>query len=422
MSGRAPWSLAEPAPAVGRSALVGVRVLADGGWTAPSTVVLDGGRIGEVIPGGHAPGRLPSVELAGRYLVPGLIDAHAHLSILDGSAHRPDPPHGAEPLYPALAGHLVAAALRRAVRAGVTTVRDVGAYGDVVLEARQAMRYGAFAGPRVLACGRIVAATSPGGRFFEGMYAEADGPDAVRAAVRAQHRRGADFVKIMTTGARSVELEDPHPAQVVRAEVEAFVEEAHRLGLRTAAHCEGMPGTELAIECGVDTIEHGMFLHARPDLLDAMAARGQVLVPTLNFLHKVAEDGDWTPELIEQGKANLDAAHRTLQAALAAGVTVAMGADGPDVDRAAVELLRLVEHGMSPAAALAAATSGSAVALGLDGELGAVAPGLRADLVVLDADVLAEPAALLDPDRIRLVLRGGHLVAGADLEADPVRR
>ncbi|MBL8932019.1 MAG: amidohydrolase family protein [Kineosporiaceae bacterium] len=316
----------------------------------------------------------------------------------------------------------MAAALRRAVRAGVTTVRDVGAYGDVVLEARQAMRYGALTGPRLLACGRIVAATSPGGRFFAGMYAEADGPDAVRAAVRAQHRRGADFVKIMTTGARSVELEDPHPAQVVRAEVEAFVEEAHRLGLRTAAHCEGMPGTELAVECGVDTIEHGMFLHSRPDLLDAMAERGQVLVPTLEFLHKVAEDGEWTPELIEQGKANLDAAHRTLQAAVAAGVRIAMGADGPDVDRAAVELVRLVEHGMSPAAALAAATSGSAVALGLDGELGAVARGMRADLVVLDADVLAEPAALLNLDRVRLVLRGGHLVAGADLEADPVRR
>ncbi len=400
--------------------LAGARVPDRAGWSAPTLIQIRDGHITEIGELAHvsdengAAGQI--VDASGRFLMPGLVDAHAHLSMLDASSRRPRPAHGAEPLYPALAGHLVGAALRRAVRMGVTCVRDVGAYGDVVLEARQAMRYGAFTGPRVLACGRIVSATSPGGRFFEGMYAEADGPDAVRAAVRAQHRRGADFVKIMTTGARSVELEDPEPAQVTRAEVEAFVDEAHRLGLRTAAHCEGLPGTELAVECGVHTIEHGMFLHRRPDLLDRMAAAGQVLVPTLEFLHQVAEDGSWTPELIDQGKVNLDSAHATLQAAVAAGVAIAMGADSPDVERCAVEYGRLVEHGMSPAAALSAATHGGAVALGLADEIGSVRAGRRADVMLLDADPLADPAVLLDPDRIRLVLRGGHPVAGADLE------
>ena len=177
----------------------------------------------------------------------------------------------------------------------MTTVRDVGSYGSVVVEARQAMRIGAFRGPRLLTCGRIVSATSPGGRFFDGMYREADGPDDVRRAVREQLRHGADYVKVMTTGARSVELEDPDPAQMTREEIATLVEEAHRLGYRVAAHAEGLAGTELAVEAGIDTIEHGMYLNQRPDLLARMAEQGQVLVPTLSCFYGVAgrdEDGE----------------------------------------------------------------------------------------------------------------------------------
>ena len=157
------------------------------------------------------------------------------------------------------------------------------------------MRIGAFRGPRLLTCGRIVSATSPGGRFFEGMYREADGEDDVRRAVREQLRHGADFVKLMTTGARSVELEDPDPAQMTRAEIATAVEEAHRLGYRVAAHAEGLAGTELAIEEGVDTIEHGMYLNQRPDLLERMAETGQVLVPTLSCFYGVAEQDALEP-------------------------------------------------------------------------------------------------------------------------------
>jgi imidazolonepropionase-like amidohydrolase len=120
---------------------------------------------------------------------------------------------------------------------GITTIRDVGSIGDVVVEARQAMRYGAFRGPRLLTCGRIVSPTGPGGRFFAGMYREADGPDDVRRAAREQIRYGADFVKVMTTGARSVELEDSilrsSPARSSRP-----VDEVHWLGYRVCAHCE----------------------------------------------------------------------------------------------------------------------------------------------------------------------------------------
>ena len=200
---------------------------------------------------------------------------------------------------------------------GFTTLRDVGSYGEEVFTARQAMRYGAFRGPRVLTCGRIVSATAPGGRFFPGMYREADGPDEMRKAVREQVRQGADYIKVMSTGARSVELEDPHPAQLTAEEIGALVEEAHRLGYRVAAHAEGLAGTELSIRLGADTVEHGMYLNQRPDLLDAMAAAGQVLVPTLSCFHGVAGQGHWTPPLVRLAEHNLAEARRTLEAARA---------------------------------------------------------------------------------------------------------
>ena len=263
-----------------------------------------------------------TIDLGGRTLMPGLIDAHAHVK----AACRA-PAQGAEPVWPGTAAHFLAADLREALRMGITTMRDVGSYGDLVVEARQAMRYGAFRGPRLLTCGRIVSATAPGGAFFDGMYREADGADEVRKAVREQLRRGADFVKVMTTGARSVELEDPDPAQLTRAEIAALVEEAHRMGYRVAAHAEGLAGTEIAIEAGIDTIEHGMYLNQRPDLLERMAAAGQVLVPTLSCFYgvaglgeSIAVDGDgprtdggvpaptWSPLLVELAEYNLEQA------------------------------------------------------------------------------------------------------------------
>jgi imidazolonepropionase-like amidohydrolase len=302
------------------------------------------------------------------------------------------------------------------LRMGITTMRDVGSVGDLVVEARQAMRYGAFAGPRLLTCGRIVSPTGPGGRFFAGMYREADGPDDMRRAVREQLRYGADFIKVMTTGARSVELEDPDPAQLTPEELAAVVEEAHRMGYRVCAHCEGLAGTELAIEAGIDTIEHGMYLNQRPDLLERMAANGQVLVPTLSFLLDVAGSSEWTPELVELGKHNVEQAHLTLVAARDAGVRLAVGHDSAPLHAGMNELLRMIEAGLTSHDALVAATSGGAYALGLGDRLGTVEPGKLADLVVVDGDPLAEPELLCDRDRIWLVLRLGAPVAGTALE------
>src|SRR5258708_7315034 len=219
--------------------------------------------------------------------MPGLIEAHTHVL-----SDTPPTLRGAEAILPGTPAHFLQAELREYLRMGVTTSRFTGAQGEWLQEARQAMRYGAFRGPRLLTCGKIISATAPGGRFYGTMYREADGPDDMRRAVREQIRAGADFIKIMTTGARSNEMEDPDPLQVTEAELSAIADEAHRMGYKLAAHAEGLAGCEAAIAAGADTVEHGMFLHRRPDLLARMAASGQVLVPTLSGYYWMAGLGD----------------------------------------------------------------------------------------------------------------------------------
>ena len=424
MPARLPALIADPPPAQERLWLENARLF-DGTGAAVRedvSVLLESGRIARVSEGGEAaPEGARAVDLGGRTLLPGLIDAHAHVGV---SFPKPTPAHGAEPLLPGTVGHQLAAELREVLRMGITTMRDVGSMGDIVVEARQAMRYGAFHGPRLLTCGRIVSPTGPGGRFFDGMYREADGPDDVRRAVREQLRYGADFVKVMTTGARTVELEDPDPAQLTREELDVLVDEAHRTGYRVCAHCEGLAGTELAIEAGIDTIEHGMYLNQRPDLLERMAASGQVLVPTLSFLLHVAgldpvdelAPSTWTPLLVELGKHNVEQSQLTLVAARAAGVRLAVGHDTAPLHAGMNELLRMIEAGLTPLEGLVAATSAAAYALGLAEHVGTVEAGKLADLVVVDGDPLAEPELLCDRTRIWLVLRLGAPVAGAVLE------
>ncbi len=419
---RLPSFLADPIRTGAVYALTGVRLF-DGTPTPvrqAATVVVRAGRIEAIGSAGDGtPDDARTIDGSGCTLMPGLIDAHAHLGMIQYLDRFPRPMHGAEPLLDGTTAHFVADNLRRAVRMGITTIRDVGSYGDVLFELRQAMRYGASTGPRLLTCGSIVSATAPGGRFFPGMYREADGEDDVRRAVREQIRRGADFVKIMSTGARSVEMEDPHPSQVTDIEMRAFVDEAHRLGFRAAAHAEGLAGTEAAILAGCDTIEHGFYLNQRPDLLDHMAANDQTLVPTLGFLHLVAESGEWTDLLETQGAYNVEQAGLTLARARSAGVRLAMGADTADAERVHEEIGWMIHHGLDPQAALVAATAGSAAALGIDSEVGVVEPGKLADLVLVAGDPIGDPTLLGDRDAIRLVLRNGDPVAGALVEREP---
>jgi len=424
---RFPALIAAPPAGQGRLWLTGARLF--DGTGAPlrenaAVLVEDGiirrvGDAAEPCPDGARP-----LDVGQRVLMPGLTDAHTHTS-----GRIPKAAKGAEEPLPGIDAHFMQAELRDYLRLGVTTIRVVGSQGLLPQQARQAMRYGAFRGPRLLTCGKIISATAPGGRFYGDMYREADGPDDVRRAVREQIRAGADFVKVMTTGARSNELEDPDPLQFTDPELAAVSDEAHRLGYRVAAHAEGLAGCAAAIRHGVDTIEHGMYLNQRPDLLDGMAAAGQVLVPTLSgyyWMSGLGEDvidpanaraePDMPPMLVELAQRNLSEGAATMRAARQAGVKIALGSDTSLA--VGLEIQRMIQHGLTSQEALVAATRTAAEALGLDGHIGTVTEGKLADLIVVDGDPLAEPHVLSEPDRIWLVLQLGVPVAG-QLLANP---
>lgn len=344
------------------------------------------------------------LDLDGRTLLPGLVDAHVHLSSLD----RPAPAE--------LKPYVLADAARRLLGGGITTVRDLGSYGRSLFHLREAIGRGLCPGPRLVLCGQIVAATSPGGRAFPGMYREADGAEELRKATREQIRQGADIVKVMTTGALTVADEDVHPAQVTPEELAAVVDEAHRLGFMVASHAEGLDGIRLSVEAGVDTVEHGEMAFGDPAIIEAMAARGTTLVPTLRVFEAVADpDGGFPEWMRERARFLGEAARKTVEAARRAGVPLAMGADAGPHGENARELVLLVEAGLSPAEAIVAGTSGAARACGLQDEIGTVEAGKAADLVVLDGDPLAAPRIFLDQKSIFLVLREGKPVAGTGL-------
>jgi imidazolonepropionase-like amidohydrolase len=403
--------IADPPRAAGRLWLTGARLLdGTGGPVRDGAAVLveDGvirrvGAASEPCPDGA---RL--LDVGQRTLMPGLIEAHTHVL-----SDTPPTLRGAEPFLPGTPAHFLQAELRECLRMGVTTIRFTGAQGEWPQEARQAMRYGAFRGSRVLTCGKIISATAPGGRFYGTMYREADGPDDI---------------KIMTTGARSNEMEDPDPLQVTEAELSAVADEAHRMGYQLAAHAEGLAGCEAAIMHGADTVEHGMFLHRRPDLLARMAASGQVLVPTLSGYYWMAGLGDavdpaaakrvpeMPSELVDLADLNLEQGAASMRAARDAGVAIALGSDMEL--GVGLEIQRMIFHGLTPEETLVAATKTAAQALDLGDHVGTVEQGKLADLLIVDGDPLAEPELLADRSRIWLVLQLGVPVAGQALEQD----
>lgn len=396
------------------SLLWNARVIDRDGIREGLAISISGDRIGAIEKGG---GDAPAgaIDLDGKSLLPGLIDAHNHfLSETDRSpGFGPPPPrHGDAPRPRALGHYILAAAARAIVRSGFTTIRDVGCYDDEALAAGQAIDLGLIPGPRIFSCGRIISASAPGGAIFGSMYREADGPWEMRKAVREQIRRGAHFIKFMATGARSVVLEDPEPPQMTAEEMAAIVDEAHRMGVRVAAHAEGLEGTRWALRAGADTIEHGLALHRDPELLDLMAANGTVLIPTLTTFHDLAERfaDEFSPILVEQAKRQLEEAYETVAAANAAGVTIAVGYDSGPPGASAQEMLRLEHAGLSGIEVIDAATRGGAAALGRE-DLGSIRSGALADLVVVDGEPDQDLAVLGDTEAIMFVIKGGELVS-----------
>ena len=398
-------------------------------------ILIEDGRITRVgASDDGAPEGVTTIDLGGRTLMPGLINGHLH-----AIGAVPDLGFGVQPVLPGTLGHALGAKLREFLTYGVTTVRDMGTYGDQVMETRQAMRYGAFRGSRILTCGLIISSTAPGDVIFDGMYRATDGNDEVRKGVREQIRRGADFIKVMATGARSVELEagvnrDEHDSahgmaeQLTRGELETAVEEANRMGYAVVAHAEGLAGCEIAIDLRMRTIEHGFYLYQRPDLLERMAELDIALVPTFSSQYvfagrdlQVGTDGPTeqfsTRELDRVAEVNIASAEKTLQAAYAAGVPIILGGDDLELRRggAWIEIQRMIHHGLPAHDTLVASTSAAAHALGLS-DLGSIKPGKIADIAVVDGDPLQEPELLGDRDRFWLVLQEGRPVAGTATE------
>ena len=433
MTHRFPALIAAPAPAQGRLWLTGARLF--DGTGAPlrenTAILVEDGVIRRVADDREAcPDGARPVDVGQRVLMPGLTDAHTH-----ASGRVPKTAKGAEEPLPGIAAHFLQAELRDYLRFGVTTIRVCGSQGLMPQTARQAMRYGAFRGPRLLTCGKIISATAPGGRFYGDMYREADGPDDIRRAVREQIRAGADFVKVMTTGARSNELEDPEPLQLTEPELAAVTDEAHRLGYRVAAHAEGLDGLRGGDQArrghhrawhvpapaagpaggdgrrgpGPGAHVVGLLLDGRPgEAVDPAAGPGEALDPAAAHA-----DPGMPPVLSELAQHNLEEGAASMRAARQAGVKIALGSD---VSLAVgLEIQRMVHHGLTPAQALVAATKTAAEALDLDEHIGTVTEGKLADLIIVDGDPLAEPHLLSDPGRIWLVLQRGVPVAGQAL-------
>jgi imidazolonepropionase-like amidohydrolase len=366
------------------------------------------------------PGPHEILDLQSQFVLPGLMDAHVHLTLEGG----PSATFEHDEAYTLLATLKQA---QRTLAAGFTTVRDLGGRNYVEFVVRRAIEDGLFQGPRLVLAGKIVSMTSPGADYWPGMYAEADGPDAVRRAAREQLKRGADVIKLMATGSAMTPGEQPAPQYTVE-EMRAAVDEAHKAGKPASAHATGIQGIRNALEAGVDHIEHGSYLHEDPQAVESMAQRGVWLVPTCKVFQVVVERGEaagipgW---MVEQNRLEAESNLRSLRAAVAAGVPIALGTDagGPlnFHGENAGELAYLVQAGLSPLEAIQAATWNAARCVGLADRAGSLEPGKWADLIVVREDPLRDICVLARPECISLVLKGGEPVARSPLASAELR-
>lgn len=347
------------------------------------------------------------IDLEGRTLLPGLINAHVHVMMDAG----PDP--FAYFRLNDLASVVLKAAKtgERMLRAGITTARDLGGYEYAELALRKAFASGEFAGPRLLCAGKVI--TMTGGHGWD-MGIEADGPDEVRKAARQNLKKGVDCLKFMATGGVLTPGVEPGAQQLGEDELRAGIEEARKVGKRTATHAQGTEGIKAAIRAGIDTVEHGIYLDE--EAIEMMLSRGVVLVPTLAAPYQIVQAGEakGVPAYaVEKSRRVMDAHRKSFEWAVSAGVTIAGGNDGGTPFNPSEDLLtemRLMsEWGLGNMGAIQAATYGSAMALGLSEETGTLQQGKWADCIVLekDSDPLMDIQAL---GRVWKVIKQGKVV------------
>ena len=401
------------------------RVLAEPG-KAPrgvTSIVIDEGKIVVLLDGRQSgPAGARVIDLGNRFVLPGLIDSHVHLASDTG---------GEAGLVEGLTSSPGTMTLRaqwngmKTLRAGFTTVRNLGDSGGT-LALRDAVEAGWVLGPRIIDAGRAISVTSG---HMDGTLSLRDdlqdsfnqenlcnGADSCREAVRKQVRRGVDLIKIATTGGVNSRIGTGIGQQMFLDEAKAIVDTAHMLGKKVAVHAHDASGINVALQAGADSIEHGTV--PNDETLRLFKQTNAYYIPTLStvngYRERLAKDPKaYPPEVLAKINWRLEITGKALERAVPAGVRIAFGTDAgvSKHGRNADEFELLVEHGMTPATAIVAATTNAADLLGLKDKVGALRPGMAADLIAVDGDPLMDVKVLKS---VKFVLKGGKVVPLSD--------
>ncbi|MGD8327101.1 MAG: amidohydrolase family protein [Sphingomonadales bacterium] len=388
------------------------------GAQGPSTIVVEGNRISEIVEGHVNREGAEVIDLKDKTVLPGLIDAHVHLSGDPGGDYWQSVIR--EPAYYA------AIAVKNAgitLRAGFTTVRDVGSRGMTTMHAiRDAVRDGVVEGPRILSAGSSLSIIGGHGdtNGFAKHVLEAVFPytstgactGAVECAqrVREASKYGADLIKITATGGVLSQQGRGLDQHFSDEEMESIIETAHRLGLKVAAHAHGKGGITAAVAAGVDSIEHGTYLDE--DGAKLMKRTGAYMVPTLMAFEGIREglaEDRYTPVVSKKVRQTLEVVGKGLQLAVKRGVNIAFGTDAGVFEhgRNAGEFALMLRYGgMSAEAALKSATVDAANLLGMS-SIGTIEAGKYADIIAVDGDPLEDVTVL---EHMRFVMKDGKII------------
>lgn len=395
--------------------------LIDGTGAAPlenPTLVIAGGKIESVITG-ELPSDLADAELHefdGATILPGLIDTHVHLNLPGDGTLLEEAVRESEGVLVATS----ALATGKALKAGITTLRDLGAKGRTAIDVRRALQLGHGDGARVVACGQAITVT--GGHVWY-LGGEADGVDGVRRKVREMVKLGADFIKVMASGGGTVGTQSWNPS-FSQDELDALVDEAHRFDRKATAHCLCARSIEMAIDAGFDQLEHAGFIADRtgrqiyePAVAEKLAKSGIPVTGTLAVGGAVLRELRGGASLSETEAAflarweksaaqNLDQFRKLREA----GVSFVAGTDAgwrfTRFDDLPLEMSLMQEGGMSAMETIVSATGYAAEVIDIAHETGSLKPGLAADILVVDGDPLADLAAL---GNVRLVMQAGRV-------------
>ena len=384
----------------------------------PSTIVVRNGRIERIADGFVDVPGATVIDLRDRFVLPGLIDSHVHLTSDRAGVER----QLAE-VQDSVADRAYEAAgnARKTLDAGFTTVRNLGDGDGVTLALRDAIAGGDMVGPRIVDAGRSISTTSghmDGTLGFDehlhgaiGQDNLCDGVESCRRAVRLQVRRGVDVIKIATTAGVNSRIGAGLGQQMFDDEACAIVQTAHLYGKKVAVHAHGADGIAVALRCGADSIEHGTLLDEAA--IKLFLKTRAYYVPTLStvngYLERLAANPNaYSPEVKAKIEWRIGVTGKSLQAAYPRGVRIAFGTDAgvSKHGRNADEFELMVRHGMTPMAAIQAATVNAADLLGLAGEIGTLEPGRRADLIAVAGDPLTDVTVL---KRVGFVMKDGRV-------------